>query len=140
MDIFRLDREISANQGWPHKGVTYTFFGSRGQFRTISIRIDPQNFPGPKSGWFGAFLEKRSILVIFRLDSEISANQGWPHKGVTYTFFGSPGQKLALSVGFGPQNFPGPKFGWFWAYLKKRSILVNFQPNSPFSLSEGTPQ
>ena len=45
----------------------YKFYSLGGQNYAFRLGFGPPKFPGTKSGWFGAFFEKRSILVIFDL-------------------------------------------------------------------------
>ena len=74
----------------------------------------------------GYFFQKWSILTIFGLDREISANQCWRYKGAMYNFFSLGGQHKVLRVGFGPQKFSGAKSRWFGAFFEKWSIFTIF--------------
>ena len=60
-----LNHEISALQCRLHKGAVYKFLSVRVQNEPLSPAFGRPNFSGAKSGWFGAFLEKTSILTIF---------------------------------------------------------------------------
>ena len=104
----------------------YKFLRVLGPNDLFLLGFGPPNFPGAKSGWFGAFLGKRSILTIFPLDREISAHQCWPSKGVMYKSWSVKGQNGPFPMVFGLPNFPGAKSGWFGAFLRKWSIFAFF--------------